>query len=152
MSKCICRLLKTLGAPRNARIYYAGGEPFGGTEALEPLKREFPNMITKEALAKGGELDPYANRPSALAEIDYIVSLSSDVFMPSHDGNMGRVMQGQGTYSGHKKFIMPNKRAMLPFFENKSLPEEEFGKIMKQLHKTSMKPPRFRNTREFMML
>ncbi|KAK9113490.1 hypothetical protein Syun_020287 [Stephania yunnanensis] len=140
----VARLLKALGAPRNARIYYAGGEPFGGTEALEPLKREFPNMITKEALAKGGELDPYANRPSALAAIDYIVSLSSDVFMPSHGGNMGRVMQGQRTYSGHRKFIMPNKRAMLPFFENKSLPEEEFGKIMRQLHKTSMKPPQFR--------
>ncbi|KAK9104187.1 hypothetical protein Scep_021031 [Stephania cephalantha] len=140
----VARLLKALGAPQNARIYYAGGEPFGGTEALEPLKREFPNMITKEALAKGGELDPYANRPSALAAIDYIVSLSSDVFMPSHGGNMGRVMQGQRTYSGHRKFIMPNKRAMLPFFENKSLPEEEFGKIMKQLHKTSMKPPQFR--------
>ncbi|KAK9090167.1 hypothetical protein Sjap_023344 [Stephania japonica] len=140
----VARLLKALGAPRNARIYYAGGEPFGGTEALEPLKREFPNVITKEALAKGGELNPYANRPSALAAIDYIVSLSSDVFMPSHGGNMGRVMQGQRTYSGHRKFIMPNKRAMLPFFENKSLPEEEFAKIMKQLHKTSMKPPQFR--------
>ncbi|KAK9135086.1 hypothetical protein Syun_014416 [Stephania yunnanensis] len=135
---------EALGAPRNARIYYAGGEPFGGTEALEPLKREFPNMITKEALTKGGELDPCANRPSTLAMIDYIVSLSNDVFMPYHGGNMGSVMQGQRTYSGHMKFIMPNKRAMVPFFENKSLLEEEFGKIMKQLHKTSMKPLQFR--------
>ncbi|KAK9083727.1 hypothetical protein Scep_030198 [Stephania cephalantha] len=39
---------------------------------------------------------------------------------------------------------MPNKRAMLPFFDNKSLPEEEFVKIMKHLHKKSMKPPQFR--------
>ena len=33
----IYRLLKGLGAPKNARIYWAGGQPLGGKEALLPL-------------------------------------------------------------------------------------------------------------------
>lgn len=88
-----CRLLKALGAPRHARVYIAGGKPFGGSEALTPLVQEFPNAVTKETLARQGELIPFTNRSSALAAIDYIVSLSSDVFLPSHGGNMGRAMQ-----------------------------------------------------------
>jgi len=87
------RLLKALGAPRNASIYIAGGEPFGGSRALEPLAKEFSNLVTKETLAHKGELLPYTNRSSALAAIDYIVSLSSDVFIPSHGGNMAKAMQ-----------------------------------------------------------
>lgn len=90
------RLLKGLGAPKSARIYNAGGEPFGGREALQPLVSEFPNLVTKEMLAKEGELTPFMNKSSALAAIDYIVSLSSNVFVPSHGGNMGRAMQVLG--------------------------------------------------------
>jgi hypothetical protein len=44
-------------------------------------------------LAQEGELSPYINKSSALAAIDYIVSLSSNVFVPYHGGNMGRIMQ-----------------------------------------------------------
>lgn len=89
----ICRVIKGLGAPSNARIYIAGGEPFGGKLAVQSLIDEFPNIATKETLARDGELNPFLNRPSILAAIDYIVSLSSDVFVPSHGGNMGRAMQ-----------------------------------------------------------
>jgi hypothetical protein len=93
---CTCRLLKALGAPGSARVYSAGGEPFGGNGALQPLVAEFPNLATKEMLARDGELSQYINKSSALAAIDYIVSLSSDVFVPSHGGNMGRAMQVSG--------------------------------------------------------
>ncbi|MED6209354.1 O-fucosyltransferase 20 [Stylosanthes scabra] len=89
----VTRLLKGLGAPRNARIYWAGGEPLGGKEALLPLIKEFPNFYNKEDLAKPGELEPFANKASLMAAIDYIVSEKSDVFMPSHGGNMGHAIQ-----------------------------------------------------------
>lgn len=94
----MCRLLKALGAPKAARIYIAGGEPFGGALALKPLVEEFPNAATKETLAREGELVQYVNRSSVLAAIDYIVSLSSDVFVPSYGGNMARAMQVLGLY------------------------------------------------------
>lgn len=90
---CVFRLLKALGAPRNARIYWAGGQPLGGNEALLPLTHEFPNFYDKEDLALHGELEPFAKRASVMAAIDYVVSENSDVFMPSHGGNMGHAIQ-----------------------------------------------------------
>ncbi|PIA41055.1 hypothetical protein AQUCO_02300086v1 [Aquilegia coerulea] len=143
----VARLLKALGAPSSARLYVAGGDPFGGTQALLPLKKEFPDLVTKEMLAKEGELTPYINRSSVLAAIDYIISLSSTVFMPSHGGNMGRAMQGHRAYVGHKKYINPNKRAMLPFFGNASLSSTEFNRIMKHLHKYSLGRPQLRDNK-----
>ncbi|QHN97207.1 uncharacterized protein DS421_18g625430 [Arachis hypogaea] len=109
----VTRLLKGLGAPRNARIYWAGGEPLGGKEALLPLIQEFPHFYNKEDLANPAELEPFANKASLMAAIDYIVSEKSDVFMPSHGGNMGHAIQGHRAYAGHKKYITPNKRHML---------------------------------------
>lgn len=87
------RLLKALGAPKTTRIYWAGGQPLGGNEALLPLTEEFPQFYSKEDLALPGELEPFRNRASLMAAIDYIVSENSDVFMPSHGGNMGHAIQ-----------------------------------------------------------
>ncbi|KAJ7945733.1 O-fucosyltransferase family protein [Quillaja saponaria] len=143
----VARLVKALGSPRSARIYSAGGEPLGGKKALQPLVAEFPNLVTKEMLARDGELSPYINKSSALAAIDYIVSLSSDVFIPSHGGNMGRAMQGHRAYVGHRKYIRPNKRTMLPFFEDTSISDEEFGSIVRKLHSKSQGQPEPRTNR-----
>ena len=52
----------------------------GGKEALLPLTQEFPYFYNKEDLALPGELEPFANRASLMAAIDYIVSENSDVF------------------------------------------------------------------------
>ncbi|XP_059644202.1 O-fucosyltransferase 37 [Cornus florida] len=143
----VARVLKALGAPKNARVYIAGGEPFGGTRALQPFEAEFPNLVTKKMLARDGELTPYANRSSVLAALDYIVSLSSEVFVSSHGGNMGRAMQGHRAYVGHRKFIMPNKRAMLPFFEEAFISHEEFSSIMRKLHRKSQGQPELRTNK-----
>ena len=48
------------------------------------------------------------------------------------------VLQGLRAYAGHKKLITPNKRHMLPYFLNTSLPEMEFNKIVKELHRDSL--------------
>lgn len=87
------RLLKALGAPKSARIYWAGGVPLGGEATLLPLKSEFPHFYNKEDLALQGELEPFAKKASLMAAIDYIVSERSDVFMASHGGNMGHAIQ-----------------------------------------------------------
>ncbi|KAL0390490.1 UNVERIFIED_CONTAM: O-fucosyltransferase 37 [Sesamum calycinum] len=143
-AKEVARLLRGLGAPSNARIYVAGGEPFGGSHAIQPLVHEFPNIATKKTLARQGELTPYLNRPSVLAAIDYIVSLSSDVFLPSHGGNMGRAMQGHRAYVGHRKYIKPNKRMIGPLLEDTSISDEKFRRTMQKLHKYSKGQPESR--------
>ncbi|KAI3448932.1 hypothetical protein Pfo_005597 [Paulownia fortunei] len=143
----VLRLLKALGAPKSARIYWAGGIPLGGKEALLPLTREFPHFYNKEDLALPGELEPFAKKASLMAAIDYIVSENSDVFMASHGGNMGHAIQGHRAYAGHKKTIIPNKRQMLPYFMNPSLPEAEFNKIILDLHRDSLGQPELRTSK-----
>ncbi|RWW78226.1 hypothetical protein BHE74_00013580 [Ensete ventricosum] len=145
----VTRLLKALEAPRDARIYWAGGEPFGGRAALLPLLREFPNLYNKESLTLPGELEQFANRSSLLAAIDYIVCEQSDVFMASHGGNMGHLMRGHRAFAGHKKFITPNKRQMIPYFLDTSLPESEFNRIVKELHQGSLGQPELRTDHKF---
>ncbi|CAL0326288.1 unnamed protein product [Lupinus luteus] len=143
----VTRLLKALGAPKNARIYWAGGQPLGGKEALLPLVQEFPHFYSKEDIAMPGELEPFSKKASIMAAIDYIVSEKSDVFMPSHGGNMGHALQGHRAYAGHKKYITPNKRHMLPYFLNSSLPEEEFNRIVKELHQDALGQPELRTSK-----
>lgn len=170
-------MLKALGAPKNVRIFWAGGTPFGGKEALLPLTKEFPHFYNKNDLALPGELEPFANKASILAAIDYIVSENSDVFMPSHGGNMGHAIQvltlamplsttllkpaifmnssynstcfiqGHRAYAGHKKTIIPNKRQMVPYFLNSSLPQAEFNRIIMDLHRDSLGQPELRTSK-----
>ncbi|XP_026414468.1 O-fucosyltransferase 20-like [Papaver somniferum] len=144
----VTRLLKALGAPRSAMIYWAGGQPFGGKEALLPLTKEFSHFYNKDDLALPGELEPFAKKASLLAALDYIVSEDSDVFMPSHGGNMGHAIQGHRAYAGHKKHITPNKRQMLPYFLNSSLPEPEFKRIIRELHRESLGQPELRTSKQ----
>ncbi|XP_010524461.1 PREDICTED: uncharacterized protein At1g04910-like [Tarenaya hassleriana] len=143
----VTRLLKALDAPRNTRIYWAGGEPLGGKEALKPLISEFPHLHNKQDLALLHELEPFAKKASVMAAIDYIVCEKSDVFMPSHGGNMGHALQGERAYAGHKKYITPKKRQMIPYFMNSSLPEAEFNMIVKELHRDSLGQPEIRTSK-----
>ncbi|XP_010459424.1 PREDICTED: uncharacterized protein At1g04910-like [Camelina sativa] len=143
-AKEVTRLLRALGAPRDARIYWAGGEPLGGKEALKPLTSEFPNLYNKYDIALPLELKPFAKRASIMAAIDYIVCKESDVFMASHGGNMGHAIQGHRAYEGHKKIITPNKRHMLPYFVNTSMSKTEFEKMIKKLHRQSLGQPELR--------
>ncbi|KAE8672295.1 putative beta-glucosidase [Hibiscus syriacus] len=136
----MARLLKALGAPKTTRFYIAGGEPFGGTKALAPLAAKFPNLVRKEMLAHDGELSPFLNSSSALSAIDYVVSFNSDIFIPSHGGNMGRALRGHRAYMGHRKSIWPNKRTMLPLFDDSSIADEELSRITRSVHSKSMKP------------
>ncbi|CAI0428014.1 unnamed protein product [Linum tenue] len=143
----VARLLKALGAPKGARIFWAGGDPLGGLEALDPITKEFPYLFNKHDLALPGELEPYEKKASFMAAIDVIVAERSDVFMPSHGGNMGHAIQGHRAYAGHKKYITPNKRHMLPYFLDDSLPEAEFNRIIKELHSESLGQPELRSSK-----
>ncbi|XP_020090075.1 uncharacterized protein At1g04910-like [Ananas comosus] len=127
-------MLEGLGASKNTRIYWAGGEPFGGPNALEPLRSQFPKLSNKWDLARPGELEGLKQKPSVLAAVDYEVCLKSQLFMASHGGNMARSLQGHRTYMGYGKPIRPNKRMLVRLFTNNALSDEEIKKNIKQIH------------------
>lgn len=133
--------------PKNGQIFWAGGNPLGGPQALLPLVTEFPHFYNKKDLGLAKELEPFAKKASIMAALDYIVSENSDVFMASHGGNMGHAIQGHRAYLGHKKTITPNKRQMLTHFLKTSLNENEFNKIILDLHRDSMGQPELRTSK-----
>lgn len=57
------------------------------------------------------------------------------------------IWQGHRTYMGHRKYITPNKRAMAPLFDDVSLSDLEYGRIVRELHKKSQGQPEPRTSK-----
>ncbi|KAM7269502.1 hypothetical protein ACFE04_024999 [Oxalis oulophora] len=62
----------------------------------------FKQEIEKRS-GKDLEKEPKSRISEQCAAIDYVISLNTDVFIPSHRGNIGRAMKGRRVYVGHMK-------------------------------------------------
>lgn len=101
--------LRTLGFPNSTRVYVAAGEIFGGQSKMQELRDAFPLLLNKESLASAEELAPFLSRQNALAALDYVVAVESDVFVPSYRGNMASAVEGHRRFLGHRRTIDPNR-------------------------------------------
>ncbi|TYI75916.1 hypothetical protein E1A91_D06G040000v1 [Gossypium mustelinum] len=109
--------LTGLGYPSNTPIYIAAGEIYGGDTHMADLRSRYPILMSKEKLASVEELEPFTNHASQMAALDYIVSVESDVFIPSHSGNMARAVEGHRRFLGHRKTISPDRKALVRLFD-----------------------------------
>ncbi|KDO63814.1 hypothetical protein CISIN_1g037801mg, partial [Citrus sinensis] len=74
--------------------------------------RNYSSAAKQGKLASVEELEPFVNHASQMAALDYIVSVESDVFIPSYSGNMARAVEGHLMlrFSGLSKTIEINTR------------------------------------------
>ncbi|KAI6683300.1 hypothetical protein NL676_029213 [Syzygium grande] len=129
--------LKALDIDRNMQIYVAAGEIYGGERRMATLARSYPKLFKKETLLESSDLKAFQNHSSQMAALDYLVSLESDVFVPTYDGNMAKVVEGHRRFLGFKKTILLDRRLLVELidqFSSGNLSWEEFSSAVKEVH------------------
>ncbi|GLT56359.1 hypothetical protein SLA2020_294030 [Shorea laevis] len=141
-------VLTALGIDRNVQIYIAAGEIYGGQRRMASLASAFPNLVRKETLLEPSDLKFFENYSSQMAALDYLVSLESDIFIPTFDGNMAKVVEGHRRFLGFKKTISLDKKllvSLIDHYNNGSLNWDEFSTTVKETHADGMGSPKKRN-------
>ncbi|KAL3699762.1 hypothetical protein R1sor_017784 [Riccia sorocarpa] len=137
-------ILRALGYDRDTQIYIAAGEIYGSDRRMAALHAAFPNVVRKEMLLSKEELRPFVNRSSQMASLDYLVSLASDVFIPTYDGNMAKVVEGHRRYLGYRTTVLLDRKRLvelLDLYDKKILQWDEFAFAVRQVHEGRMGSP-----------
>ncbi|KAL4378660.1 hypothetical protein GQ457_02G010000 [Hibiscus cannabinus] len=139
--------LRAIGYPPSTLIYVASGEIYGGDARLSELKSYFPNIVFKEKLATKEELNAFAKHSTQSVALDYIVSVESDVFVPSYSGRMARAIEGHRRFLVHGKTISPDRKGLAKLFDELDkgqLKASQFSELVRQSHKNRRGAPRKR--------
>nr|XP_018685362.1 PREDICTED: uncharacterized protein At1g04910-like isoform X2 [Musa acuminata subsp. malaccensis] len=137
-------VLEALGFDKDTEIYIASGEIYGGEKRLSTLRAAFPKLVRKEMLLDPEDLRQFQNHSSQMAALDYMVSLASDVFIPTYDGNMAKVVEGHRRYLGFRKTISLDRRKLVELLDlqnNKTLSWDDFATSVRQVLEKSIGQP-----------
>ncbi|KAL8150619.1 hypothetical protein V2J09_020427 [Rumex salicifolius] len=136
--------LKALDIDQNIQIYIAAGEIYGGDRRMATLAASYPKVVRKETLLDPSDLRFFQNHSSQMAALDYLVSLESDIFVPTYDGNMAKVVEGHRRYIGFKKTILLDRRLLVDLIDKYTsgfLSWDEFSNAVKESHAQRMGNP-----------
>ncbi|KAK3012730.1 hypothetical protein RJ639_009563 [Escallonia herrerae] len=130
--------LRALDIDHDIQIYIAAGEIYGGERRMASLAAAYPKLVRKETLLESSDLRYFQNHSSQMAALDYLVSLESDIFVPTYDGNMAKVVEG------HRRTILLDRRFLVELidqYNNGSLTWDEFSTAVKEAHAGRMGNP-----------
>nr|CAB3496952.1 unnamed protein product [Digitaria exilis] len=144
-------VLKALGFQKDALIYIAAGEIYGGDRRLEPLRAAFPKLVRKEMLLDSEVLRQFQNHSSQMAALDFIVSTASDVFIPTFDGNMAKLVEGHRRFLGFRRSVVLDRQKLvelLDLYTNKTISWDNFASSVREAHKSRVAQPSCRRKLE----
>ncbi|KAK0574669.1 hypothetical protein LWI29_027068 [Acer saccharum] len=137
-------VLRALEIDSTMQIYIAAGDIYGGERRMAALRESYPNLVKKETLLAASDIEPFQNHSNQMAALDYIVSLESDIFMPTFGGHMAQVVEGHRRYLGYKVTINLDKLAVVSLidkYRNGTLSWDKFSESMKEAHENRMGGP-----------
>ncbi|CAL9128385.1 unnamed protein product [Musa acuminata var. zebrina] len=140
----IALILKALDIDHNIQVYIAAGEIYGGDRRMSALSDAYPNVVRKELLLGPSGLRYFQNHSSQMAALDYMVSLESDIFVPTYDGNMAKVVEGHRRYLGFKKTIILDRKLLVELidqYSNGTIGWDDFSSSVKAAHANRMGRP-----------
>ncbi|KAL2904025.1 O-fucosyltransferase 3 [Bienertia sinuspersici] len=140
-------ILKALGFSNNTQIYIASGEIYGSERRLAALRAAFPNTIKKDMLLDPDDLRQFRNHSSQMAALDFLVSVASNIFVPTYDGNMARLVEGHRRYLGFRKSILLDRKRLVELVslqQNGTLSWDNFVTAVKEAHEHRSGQPIFR--------
>lgn len=129
--------LRALDIDPKFQIYIAAGEIYGGERRMASVAEAYPKLVRKETLLNPEDLRFFQNHSSQMAALDYLVSLESDIFIPTYDGNMAKVVEGHRRYLGYKKTILLDRRLLVDLIDRYtagSMGWDEFSTAVKLAH------------------
>ncbi|XP_042024081.1 rhamnogalacturonan I rhamnosyltransferase 1-like isoform X3 [Salvia splendens] len=137
-------ILQALDFSRETQIYISSGEIYGSERRLATLRATFPRIVKKEMLLAPEDLRQFQNHSSQMAALDFMVSVASNIFIPTYDGNMARVVEGHRRYLGFKKTFQLDRRRLVELVDlhhNQTLSWDEFSAAVRLAHETKMGQP-----------
>ncbi|XP_015058627.1 O-fucosyltransferase 10-like [Solanum pennellii] len=145
-------MLRGMGFAKETPIYLASGKIYQADRYLEPLRKMFPLLQTKETLATKDELAPFQGYSSRLAAVDYLVCLFSEVFVTTQGGNFPHFLIGHRRYlfNGHAKTIKPDKIKLVTLLQNTSTSwidfKDQMGSMLAESDRKGIMVPRVKKS------
>ncbi|MCO5586472.1 hypothetical protein L7F22_040412 [Adiantum nelumboides] len=141
-------MLVALGFKRGTRVFLAGAHIYGGQSRMAAVTSLYPNLVTKEDLLSRRELEPFINKSSQLAALDFIGCAAADIFAMTDSGSqLASLVSGYRIYFGGGLLptIRPNKRRLAGIFtQNMTIEWEEFRdrvrKSVKESKRIQLRP------------
>ncbi|GAV79533.1 O-FucT domain-containing protein [Cephalotus follicularis] len=137
-------VLKAFDIDTNMQIYIAAGDIYGEQRRMAGLKAFYPNLVNKKKLLSTSDLKPFHNHSNRMAALDYLVSVKSDIFVPTYGGNMAKVVEGHRRWLGFMVTISLDRLVLVNLidrYKNGSMKWDEFSLSVKKAHADRMGSP-----------
>ncbi|XP_020271637.1 uncharacterized protein At1g04910-like [Asparagus officinalis] len=140
-------VLRALEFDKDTTIYIAAGTIYGGEKRMAALRDLYPNIVDKEMLLSPDDLEPLRNHSNQMAALDYFVAIASDVFIPTFDGHMAKVVEGHRRYNGFRKSIVLDRKILvehLDLYQNGEISWDQFSHAVREAQKNHWGQPAVR--------